>query len=796
MEAGQAPSWEQTVRKGGGEDGGQDNSRLGAASRLGVGTSAGRRAGFYTSTSRLALVALLGAGASLLPVPAWAANFNVGSASQLEDAINRAANGDTITFTSNITLGSNLPALTKNVTIQGNGKTLSGGNLYRGFIVGNPLNPSIKPTVAINNLAIVNGAAIGGFGGPAYLSGGGAGGGWRRSRGGLLVLAGANVTVTNVSFQNGTARGGGGGQVYPEPVFFAVAAGGGGGGYLTNGKRRHKGSGWSSVYRIGRGTGKSRNGCQPREWGRPGRHRNLCDFAANLAYRLWAFHHCRRYEEFDFERYREWRQSQQGRWGTLMLNGANTYLKTFIQAGQVAGNSTSIRGDIAFQAGASIPSVKFDQGETGTFGGNVTGAGALLKTGAGQLTLTGNNSYSGGTFIFLGTLQGTSNSLQGNIVNDSRVVFNQDFDGTFGGNLSQEDGIGTLIKAGAGNLAMTGTNFTTVTNVIGGTLTVNGSLGSPVAAVNDSGTLVVNGEMTSEAVSVNSGGSLAVNGNLTSPLVTISPGGELQGHGNITGDVDDKGGEIAPGNSIGTLHIFGPLEMEPHSEYQVQINGASSDEIEVSQTAKIESSTFEIERYNTASSPVVPGKTYTILTTGGGLAVEEPTLAIADFPFINFTLSEDGFNGYLTTSRSAERFAELASTPNEAAVANALDSATSSLAWQQVVGASTADAQAAFSSLSNASIHASAAGVLSEQSHFLRDAVLDRPRQDFPVGPAADPESVLTYGAAPGALPTKKAPAAMVPMVRSTPSGLRGSAGGARSRATPMSREPMTRSAA
>jgi outer membrane autotransporter protein len=207
--------------------------------------------------------------------------------------------------------------------------------------------------------------------------------------------------------------------------------------------------------------------------------------------------------------------------------------------------------------------------------------------------------------------------------------------------------------------------------------------------------------------------------------------------------------------------------MEPHSEYQVQINGASSDEIEVSEKATIESSTFEIERYNTAASPVVPGKTYTILTTGGGLTVGEPTVAIADFPFINFALTEDGFDGYLTTSRSAERFAELASTPNEAAVANALDIATGSLAWQQVVGASTADARAAFASLSNASIHASAAGVLSEQSHFLRDAVLDRLRQDFPTGPAGDPNNVLTYGAnAPAAvaLPTKKAPAAVAPL--------------------------------
>ena len=423
---------------------------------------------------------------------------------------------------------------------------------------------------------------------------------------------------------------------------------------------------------------------------------------------------------------------------------------------------TSIRGDITL---AALSSARFDEEATGTFGGKVIGAGAVLKTGEGFLTLSGKNDYAGGTFVLLGTLQGTSDSLQGDIANNSRVIFDQSFDGSYSGFLSGSAGDGTFIKTGPGNLTMTNGGVSAVTNVNGGTLTMNGNLDSPIAAVNDSGKLIVNGEMTSETVSVNAGGAMAVNGSLNSPVVTVHPRGELQGHGNITGSVDDVGGEIEPGNSIGTLHIFGPLEMEPHSGYQVQINGASSDEIEVSEKATIESSTFEIERYNTAASPVVPGKTYTILTTGGGLKVDEPAVAIADFPFINFALTEDAFNGYLTTSRSAERFAELAATPNEAAVANALDTtATSSPVWQQVVGASTADARAAFASLSNASIHASAAGVLSEQSHFLRDAVLDRLRQDFPAGPAADPESVLTYGAgAPAALPTKKGPAVVAP---------------------------------
>jgi outer membrane autotransporter protein len=454
--------------------------------------------------------------------------------------------------------------------------------------------------------------------------------------------------------------------------------------------------------------------------------------------------------------------------GTLALGVVqNGYSNTFVNAGTLVGNSFSIRGNLAFASGSGSPrSAVFDQssmrgGQFPAFSGNITGDGSL-ELRSGTLILSGKNSYTGGsTVLGSGRLVGNTSSLQGAIANDGLVSFSQDVNGTYAGILT---GAGELEKVGSGSLSLTGNVLDRFTDVLGGELIVNGRVDSRTVNV-DTATLTVNRTMTSDTVSINAGGVLGVSGSLTSPLVTINPGGELLGRGNIIGDVDDRGGEIAPGNSIGTLHIFGPLEMEPHSGYQVQINGASSDEIEVSEKATIESSTFEIERDNTAASPVVPGKTYTILTTGGGLTVEEPTVAIADFPFINFALTEDAFNGYLTTSRSAERFAELASTPNEAAVANALDTtATSSPVWQQVVGASTADARAAFASLSNASIHASAAGVLSEQSHFLRDAVLDRLRQDFPSGPAADPDSVLTYGAgAPAALPTKKGPAVVAP---------------------------------
>jgi len=266
-------------------------------------------------------------------------------------------------------------------------------------------------------------------------------------------------------------------------------------------------------------------------------------------------------------------------------------------------------------------------------------------------------------------------------------------------------------------------------------------------------------------------GTLIVKGSLAGSNVAVW--GVLGGNGNVKSATVNGGGKIEPGNSIGTLHIKNNFAMGAGSTYGVELNGTVSDLITVGGTANIQSSVFEVAHdTDTSSAPVLPGKTYTILTTQGGLTVASPSVAIADFPFLSFALSTDAFNGYLTTSRSAERFADLASTPNQKAVANALDTAAASNpVWQQVVGAGEAQARAAFVSLSNASIHANAAGVLSEQSQYLRDAVTGRLRQDFAYGtPLAPAGSALSYAAeaprnayAAAGIPFYKAPPAAAP---------------------------------
>lgn len=245
--------------------------------------------------------------------------------------------------------------------------------------------------------------------------------------------------------------------------------------------------------------------------------------------------------------------------------------------------------------------------------------------------------------------------------------------------------------------------------------------------------------------------------------------GVLAGNGNAGTVTIHEGGRVEPGNSVGTLTINGNLKMDPGSEYRVELNGSRSDLIQVLGFANVQSTTFRVDHDTDASAPpVLPGKTYTILTTGRGLTIATPKVGIADFPFLGFYLTNDGFNGYLTTARSADAFASLASTSNEKAVANALDTAgPSSPAWQQVVGATAGQARAAFTSLSNAAIHANATGVMSEQSRYLRDAVTDRLRQDFAYGTGLESgPSVLSYApettrnayAAAGAIPYVKAP--------------------------------------
>ncbi|MBV8189906.1 MAG: autotransporter-associated beta strand repeat-containing protein, partial [Alphaproteobacteria bacterium] len=113
----------------------------------------------------------------------------------------------------------------------------------------------------------------------------------------------------------------------------------------------------------------------------------------------------------------------------------------------------------------------FDQTTNGTYAGNMSGTGTLVLQGGGTFTLTGTNTYSGGTSVLAGTVVGNTTSLQGNILNDAAVVFNQATDGTYAGNMS---GSGSLTIQGSGVVTLSGSNsYSGGTSVLAGTLVGN-----------------------------------------------------------------------------------------------------------------------------------------------------------------------------------------------------------------------------------------------------------------------------------------------------------------------------------
>lgn len=148
-----------------------------------------------------------------------------------------------------------------------------------------------------------------------------------------------------------------------------------------------------------------------------------------------------------------------------------------------------------------------------TIQSSLTGAAGLLKSDLGTLILSGTNSYSGGTQVTAGMLQGDAQSLQGaiTIAENGTLLFAQGNNGTYAGALS---GSGVLAKLDEGTLTLTGDSgsFTGISTVAGGELAVDGTLGSGAHALNVSGTATLSG-----------GGQIG--GNVVVEDGVVSPGG-------------------------------------------------------------------------------------------------------------------------------------------------------------------------------------------------------------------------------------------------------------------------------
>lgn len=214
--------------------------------------------------------------------------------------------------------------------------------------------------------------------------------------------------------------------------------------------------------------------------------------------------------------------------GTLQVDTAETI-------GSLAGNG----GSVVLNAGLTTGGDNTDT----SYAGVISGTGSLTKEGTGIFTLTGANTYGGGTTVNNGTLAGNTTSLQGDIlVNASgTLLFDQAANGTYSGDLT---GTGTVTKISAGTLTLTGLNtgFGGTTNLNGGTVSIasENNIGTGTLAF-DGGTLQTTDLTTlGNSIVLNAGG-----GTVQTDADTV-----------FTGDISGVGGLTKTG--LARLTLEGP----------------------------------------------------------------------------------------------------------------------------------------------------------------------------------------------------------------------------------------------
>ena len=311
--------------------------------------------------------------------------------------------------------------------------------------------------------------------------------------------------------------------------------------------------------------------------------------------------------------------------GDITLTGANTYSGgTQISAGSLIGDTTSLQGDFAVSGG----NLKFNQATSGTFSDVLSGVGNFFKLGAGDLTLTGTNTNAGPWNVSAGRLIGTTSSIRGDITNSDAVVFDQTTSGTYSGNMSGAGtltklGVGDLVLSGSntssggttlggGTLALgsasalgtTGTisfeggslqssasnsadysaRFSNAANQAyridtnGQTVTLASNLSSSGGTFTKlgAGSAILGGSNSYTGATTVSGGTLVINGSLANSDVTVENLATLGGSGTIASLVTvEAGGTISPGNNPGLLTV-GSLDLQAGSTTFMQIIGVGS----------------------------------------------------------------------------------------------------------------------------------------------------------------------------------------------------------------------------
>lgn len=424
--------------------------------------------------------------------------------------------------------------------------------------------------------------------------------------------------------------------------------------------------------------------------------------------------------------------------GVLALNGHDTTIGRIDSIDAGAGVITNGGAD------DSLLSVDTSAGASGFSGviqdGGGTGRLGLALTG-GTLTLSGANTYTGGTVVDGGILRaGAAGAFVGNTayaVNGGTLDLNG-----FDLAMSSLSGAGGTVALGTADLTVNQMTNTVYTGVF---------TGSGDFIKSGTGTLTLTGDSSafSGATTVGSSGSLVVgvagSGALGGAL-TISAGGRLGGTGTVgtagLSTIIAAGAAHAPGNSVGVQHIAG--DYANHGTLVIEATPTAADQLVVAGAVDITGATLELllSPADAASWNVFNGPFIIIDKQSAGAVVGTFGPVISNLLFLDTILDYAGGDGNdvaLELLRNDVAFASAGITRNQIAAGTAIEALGSgNPVWNAVALAADPDlVRASFDALSG-EVHASMKTALIEDSRFIRNAVNDRIRTAFDGVGAAD----------------------------------------------------------
>ncbi|MGR4893565.1 autotransporter domain-containing protein [Sphingopyxis sp. LARHCG72] len=240
------------------------------------------------------------------------------------------------------------------------------------------------------------------------------------------------------------------------------------------------------------------------------------------------------------------------------------------------------------------------------------------------------------------------------------------------------------------------------------------------------------------------GGTLLVNGTQHNSDAFVFDGATIGGNGTLKSLVVDSGGTVSPGNSIDTLKVAGDLLFKPGSVYLVEsaVNAAAIDRIDVGGTATIEGGTVKLQAdtgdWNLRSRA-------DILTAGGGVTGAFDTIE-SNLAFLDTLLSYGPNSVTLTLERNDVTFASVGRTPNQRAAGSGLDGlAPEGLLYDALVDGSAGAVTASLDGFSGET-HASLAAVAVTDTGYIRDAMLRRMPHSLTAVGAGEAENRTSTG--------------------------------------------------